>query len=498
MKINIIPILVDFIIYGIIVITIACWAKKYTKNLADYILGGRSLSGVITALSVGASDMGSWLLMALPGMVYLTGLNVIWNPLGLLFGAYCNWRLIASRLRVFTEIFDDALTVPAYLANRFKSNGNGLRIVTSLAILIFFTFYAVSGFVSGAILTNMTFGIDYLTALIISAGVVVLYTTIGGFLAVSWIDFFQGTLMFLSLLVVPIVGFSYFGGVFKTINQIAITKASFLNIFANIKVPGIIALFAWGLGYFGQPHINLRFMAIRTIKELPIARRLCMLWMSSALFGAVITGLVGYWYFRQQPLVEHEAVFIMLAHALFNPWLTGILLSAILSAIMSNVSAQILMSASILVEDFYRGLFRKHAGVTECLWVGRLFLFLVAIITIAIAAHSKITIFKSVAFAWSGLGASFGPVIIFSLYWKQMTRVGAIVGILVGAIVVIVWSSYSSVIGNLEYLGLFPGIEILPGFLSSSISIVITSLVTKKPNAEIIAKFDKAVKIVKS
>jgi sodium/proline symporter len=493
MKENILPILIDFIIYGIIVITIACLAKKYTKNLSDYILGGRSLSGIITALSVGASDMSSWLLMALPGVVYLSGLSMIWNPIGLLLGAYCNWKFIASRLRTFTEVFDDSLTLPAYLCNRFKNNGKGLRIVTSLAILIFFIFYSVSGFVSGATLTNMTFGIDYLPSLFISAAVVVLYTTIGGFLAVSWIDFFQGSLMFVSLLVVPTVGFMHLGGVQHSIEHIIATKAEFLSIFANIKFLGVVSLFAWGLGYFGQPHINLRFMAIRSVKELPIARRICMTWMALSLFGAVLTGLVGSIFFLSDQVNKHETIFIMLSHALFNPWITGILLSAILSAIMSNVSALILMSASILVEDFYRGLFRKQASNKECLWVGRMFLISVASIAVIIAAQPEITIFKSVAFAWSGLGASFGPVIIFSLYWKKMTRAGAIAGIFAGCITVIFWGSFVNVGGKLDHLGLFPGIEILPGFILSSFCIVLISLFTEKPRKEILDKFDLAI-----
>ena len=365
---NVFPILVDFIIYGIIVFLIAAVAKSYTKSLSDYILGGRSLSGIITALSVGASDMSSWLLMALPGAVYINGVNQIWLPLALLLGAYCNWKFVAKRLRIYTEIFDDSYTLPAYLCNRFKSNGRALRIVTSFAIVVFFIFYSAAGFVSGAILTNMTFGINYLPALLISAAVVVIYITIGGFLAVSWIDFFQGTLMFMALLIVPIAGFVGLGGMQNTLHDILVVKPMFMDIFANIKFLGIVSLLAWGLGYFGQPHINLRFMAIRSVKELPIARKICMGWMTMSLLGAVLTGLVGYAFFLKAPLAKSETVFIMLSHALFNPWITGILLSAILSAIMSSVSALILMAASILAEDFYHGFFRKQATVSECLW----------------------------------------------------------------------------------------------------------------------------------
>lgn len=497
MQNHISPILIDFIIYGIIVVTIACIAKSYTKDLSDYILGGRSLSGIITALSVGASDMSSWLLMALPGMVYLHGLSMIWNPVALIIGAYLNWKFIAKRLRIFTEVFNDSLTFPAYLCNRFKYAGNGsgkgIRIVTSFAILVFFLFYTASGFVAGAKLTHSTFNINYLPALFISAGVVVLYTTIGGFLAVSWIDFFQGSLMFVSLLVVPAVGFMNINGVGHTLGQIIASKPDFLNVFHDITFLGIVSLFAWGLGYFGQPHINLRFMAIRSVKELPLARRLCMSWMTLSLFGAVLTGLVGFFLYHPIDKGEQDTVFILLSRNLFNPWVTGILLSAILSAIMSNVSAQILMSASILVEDFYRGIFRKHASNKECLWVGRLFLLLMAGIAISIATLPKATIFKLVGFAWSGLGASFGPAMLFSLYWRRMTRAGAIAGVLVGCLGVIAWGYFINIGGRLSCSGILPGFEILPSFILSSIAIIFVSKITKEPEKEILEKFTLAI-----
>ena len=494
---SILPILVVFILYGIIIVSIACWARLHTKNLSDYILGGRSLSGVITALSAGASDMSSWLLLAVPGAVYLDGLTRIWLPLAVLLGAYCNWKFSAKRLRIFTEVFDDAHTLPAYLCSRFKANNKSLRIVTSLAILVFFTFYSASGFVAGAMLTNMTFGIDYLPALLISAAVVVLYTTVGGFLAVSWIDFFQGSLMFIALLVVPAVALNNLGGVQSTLDNIVLTNPNFLDPLANIKFLGIVSLAAWGLGYFGQPHINLRFMAIRSVKELPIARRICMSWMTLSLAGAVLTGLVGHMFFLGSPLENSETVFIKLSHVLFNPWVTGILLSAILSAIMSTVSAQILMSASILVEDFYLGFLRKNASTKECLWAGRICLLLVAIMAISIAAESHATILKVVAFAWSGLGASFGPVILFSLYWRRMTRSAAISGIFVGGITVVAWEFLSRVGGVLYHPDLLPGIDLLPGFILSSLTILGVSIFTAAPKSETIHRFDLALQKVR-
>lgn len=486
------PILIIFSLYALIIVSIAIFARLHTKNLSDYILGGRSLSGVITALSAGASDMSSWLLLAVPGAIYLAGLTRVWLPIAVLIGSYANWKLVAKRIRIYTEVFDDSHTLPAYLCQRFKSNSKSLRMVTSLAILLFFTFYSASGFVSGAILTNMTFGIDYIPALLLSAAIVVLYTAIGGFLAVSWIDFFQGSLMLLALVVVPVVAFSNLGGVVSTLDNIAKLNPSFLDLFANIKFLGILSLLAWGLGYFGQPHINLRFMAIRSVKELPIARRICMSWMALSLIGAVLTGLVGFMFFSNKPLEQSETVFIKLAHVLFNPWVTGVLLSAILSAIMSTVSAQILMSAGILVEDFYLGFLRKNASTQECLWAGRIFLILVASLAIVIAARPNTTILKVVAFAWSGLGASFGPVLIFSLYWRSMTRTAAIAGIFVGGLTVVVWELLSTPGGVLYHADFLPGIDLLPGFILSSITIVIVSFFTKKLQPETIAKFDLA------
>ena len=483
---SILPISITFIIYALIILLIAYLAKLKTNDLSDYVLAGRSLSGSVTALGAGASDMSSWLLMALPGAVYINGLNMIWMPVALVIGAYCNWIFIAKRLRIYTELAGDAITIPEYFNNRFKDHNKILRLVTSFAIIIFFTCYSVSGFVSGAVLTSMIFKIDYLLALLISAGVIVAYTAIGGFLAVNWIDFFQGILMFFALLIVPIVGFIHFGGITSALKITNHLNPNFLNIFHNINFLSIISLLAWGLGYFGQPHINVRFMAIRSVKELPLARRICMNWMILSLIGAVLTGLIGFIYYKDAPLLKEETVFIMLSYALFNPWLVGILLSAILSAIMSTVSSLILITASVLAEDFYHVFFRKKASAKEYLWAGRGALILVAAVAIIISMHPEITILRSVAFAWSGLGASFGPVMIFSLYWRRMNRVGAICGVLVGAVTVILWKIF-------DHSNLIAGFEILPGFIFSAITIVITSIITKRPADEILKEFDLAI-----
>lgn len=491
------PLIITFVGYTAIIMLIAYISTKLTSNLSDYVLAGRRLSGPVTALGAGASDMSSWLLMALPGAVYISGLSMIWLPIALIIGAYCNWRFIAKRLRVYTEVANDSLTIPEFLCNRFRDKGYSLRIVTSLAIIIFFTFYSASGFRSGALLLNHTFGLDYNTSLLITAAVIVSYTTIGGFLAVSWIDFFQGTLMFLALLIVPIVTALNMGGFVHTVQNINTVSAVHLDAFENVSILGLLSLLAWGFGYFGQLHINTRFMAIRSIRELPLARVICMNWMTLALVGAVATGLFGFIFYNANPLVKPDTVFIALSQQLFNPWVAGILLSAITSAIMSTVSAQILMSASILVEDFYHGVFRKNASNRENLWASRIILVIVSSIAVSFAADPNSSIFEAVAFAWSGLGSAFGPALLFSLFWRRMTRQAAFWGIVTGAAMVLLWNGFVMPLLPKEVQAdILGGFEMIPGFISSCIVIVLVSLRTAPPSAEVVADFDKTIEII--
>jgi len=484
------PLLVTFVGYTAIILIIAYISTRLTSNISDYVLGGRRLSGPITALGAGASDMSSWLLMALPGSVYEFGLSMIWLPIALIAGAYCNWRFIATRLRIYTEVANDSLTIPEYFCNRFKDKGLALRVAISLSIIVFFTFYSAAGFRAGAILLETIFGIDYVTALLISAAVIIAYTAIGGFLAVSWIDFFQGSLMFVALLMVPIVACINLGGWTETLHKINLNSSTHLDAFSGVTILGLLSLFAWGFGYFGQLHINTRFMAIRSVKELPLARLICINWMTLALLGAVATGLFGFAYYAKNPLADNLTVFINLSQQLFNPWIAGFLLSAVISATMSNVSAQILMSASILVEDFYHRMFRKKASNRENIWASRIILVLISSISVIIAANPSQSIFKAVAFAWSGLGAAFGPTLIFSLFWRRMTRLGAIAGIISGALTVIlvrIWFQHPDLIG---------GFELLPGFIMSSLLITIVSLNTAPPSHAVTADFDKAMALV--
>ena len=457
-------------------LAIGFYANIRNKNISDYILGGRDLSGPIVALGVGASDMSSWLLMALPGAVLVHGLNQIWLPIGLCLGAYCNWRFVADRLRTYSEKANNALTLPAYFAGRFPDKALLLRAITAVIVLVFFSFYTSAGFVAGAFLLKMIFHVHYQIGLLISAGVIVIYTTVGGFFAISWIDFFQGCLMFLSLLIVPTFTFHHLHSWEPALLPIWHQAMGYFNPFHDFSIVAMLSLLAWGLGYFGQPHILVRFMSVRSTRELPLARYICMLWMSIALFGAVVTGVVGHAFFTGTQVLDNpENVFIRLAYLLFNPWVAGILISAVLSAIMSTSSAQLLASASALIEDLYHPFINKKATPRQMMVGARLAVIIVSVCSYALGMHPDGTILKLVSYAWAGLGAAFGPVIIFSLYWKRMTSNSAMYGMAVGAIVVIAWE----LLGH-YFHGVFDLYSLIPGFFANTLVIV---LLTHRENA---------------
>jgi len=494
-----------FLSYACILMLIAYCAKQFTKGNSEFFLAGRKLSGPLTALGAGASDMSSWLLMVLPGVVYATGLNNLWMPLALTIGAYANWKLVAKRLRIYTQGANDSLTVASYLHNRFvnpSTTDKALKLAIGFAMLIFFTIYSAAGFIAGAKLLKLTFNLDYTISLLIIATVIISYTAIGGFFAVSWIDFFQGSLMLLALLIVPLVALNNIGGINQAYNQILEIAPAHIDMFSNITTLGIISLIGWGFGYFGQPHINTRFMAIRSVKELPVATRICMTWMIVSLLGAVATGMVGVIFYSAQKLEQPETVFIALATQLFNPYMTGILLSAILSAIMSNASAQILMSSSILAEDFYFGIIRKKsttdASKKEQLFVSRCTLIILSIATLLIALIPNQTLFNSINFAWSGLGAAFGPVIVLSLYWRKMSQKAALWGITTGAAVVLIWELLTRlhVGGIFNNPDILPGFVILPGILASVMVILIVGNLHPQKDPSILKVFDDVQKQV--
>lgn len=482
------PMLVTFVVYIAAMVLIGLIAYLRTKNLSDYILGGRSLGSFVTALSAGASDMSGWLLMGLPGAIFVAGLSESWIAIGLIAGAYLNWLFVAGRLRVQTEHNGNALTLPDYFTNRFEDNSRLLRIFSALVILVFFTIYCASGVVAGARLFESTFGMSYGTALWAGAAATIAYTFIGGFLAVSWTDTVQATLMIFALILTPIVVMIATGGVEPTFIAIEMQDATNFDMLKGATFVGVISLLAWGLGYFGQPHILARFMAADSVKSIPAARRISMTWMILCLGGAVAVGFFGIAYFSANPDLagpvseNPERVFIELAKLLFNPWIAGILLSAILAAVMSTLSCQLLVCSSALTEDFYKAFLRKGASQTELVWVGRAMVLLVALIAIALAANPENRVLGLVSYAWAGFGAAFGPVVILSLVWKGMTRNGALAGMLVGAATVIVWKNW---IG----LGLY---EIIPGFILATLAIVIFSRIGKAPSQSMLNRFDQA------
>lgn len=467
-------VLTTFVIYLVVVVLLGSIAYLSTHNLEDYVLGGRKLKSAVTALSAGASDMSGWLLLGLPGALYTHGLNQVWIAIGLMIGAYLNWKIVAYRLRIQTAQMG-ALTIPDFLHKRFADDTTLLRTLSALVILLFFTFYTASGLVSGGLLFENSFDIDYKTALWIGAGIIMLYTFMGGFLAVSWTDVLQGSLMLLALIIVPVVAVQEMGGWQMTLDRIEEVDPQFLSIFASTSVLGIISLMAWGLGYVGQPHILVRFMAIHQPEQLPKARFIGMSWMIFSLIGAVLTGFVGIAYFADMPLDDGEKVFLSLSQVLFNPWVAGFLLAAILSAIMSTVDSQLLVSSSAVTEDFYKAFLRREAGQRELIWVGRFSVVLVAAVALWIAQDPQSTVLDLVAYAWAGFGGAFGPVIIFSLFWAKMTRNGALAGLLIGAATVVVWR-------ELTQQGVIPFelYEIVPAFILSSISIVGVSLLSQK------------------
>ena len=477
----------------ICMIGIGVYYSKRNKNMSDYVLGGRQLNPWVTAMSAQASDMSGWLLTGLPGLAYLSAAGfkeAAWTAIGLAIGTFLNWVLVGKRLRSFTEISGNALTLPHYLENRFRDTTMVLKIATAIAIVIFFLIYTSSMFVAGAKLFSTIFPVSYTAALLIGSLVIVAYTFLGGFLAVCMTDTIQGTLMFFGVLVVPIVGTMMAGGVDMVAAAVdPATWQLFPTGDGTITAVVIASALAWGLGYFGQPHILVRFMAISKPKDIKPATIVAMVWVIISLTAAVLVGVVGRAYLAQ-PLADgqHETVFMVMVMQMFNPVITGVLLSAILAAIMSTASAQLLVTSSALAGDFYKGIFRRKAGEKEVLWVNRIAVLVVSAVAMGMALDPNSSIFGIVSYAWAGLGASFGPTVLMSLYWKRMTRKGAVAGVCTGAVGTIVFKYLKTHVG-----GIFSIYELLPAFILSIAVIVIVSLLDKEPETEIQQKFEEAV-----
>lgn len=483
--------LLAVIIYFLGMIGIGFYAYRRIFNLNDYMLGGRSLGPAVSALSAGAADMSQWLLMGLPGAIYVSGLVEGWIAIGLTIGAWLNWMLVAPRLRVYTHVSNDSITIPSFFDNRFKENAKILRIVTGIIILVYFTFYVSSGLVAGGVFFESSFGYDYHLGLLVVGGVIVLYTLFGGFLAVSYTDFVQGTIMFLALVSVPIIGVFVTGGIGETIETIKSFDPNLLSLTATATATGVISSLAWGLGYFGQPHIIVRFMAIKSAKEIKQARRIGIGWMILTLAGAAATALVGVAYFQKHAdvkLIDSEAVFIQMGQILFHPFIAGILLSAVLAAIMSTVSSQLIVTSSALVEDIYKAIFKSDADQKTYIFLGRIAVLVIAIIAGIFAWEKSDTILNLVAFAWAGFGAAFGPTVLLSLYWRKFTSQGALSGMIIGAITVFVWGN--SFLSDYLY-------EIVPGFILNLIVAVLVSKMTYKSIPEVEKEFDETLRLLK-
>jgi sodium/proline symporter len=479
--------IVAIVLYFAGMIAIGWFAFRQTKDLDDYMLAGRGLKPGTAALSAGASDMSGWLLLGLPGAIYVSGLVEAWIAIGLVIGAWLNWKFIAPRLRSYTEVSNNSITIPSFLENRLKDKSRLLRVVSGVIILVFFTFYVSSGMVAGGVFFENSFGSTFLAGMLIVAGVTLLYTLFGGFLGATLTDVAQGLLMLAALIVVPLVALTATGGIGPTIDSIREVNPDLLSLTAGGSVLGVISAAAWGLGYVGQPHILVRFMAMRSAADAKAGRRIGIGWMILTALGAVATALVGIAYFQQNPelsLGNPETVFLLLSQILFHPFVAGLVLAAVLAAIMSTISSQLIVCSSALVEDLYKIVGKKDATPQQLVMLGRLGVLLVALVAGLIALNRDATILELVGFAWAGFGAAFGPVVLLSLYWKKLSTWGALSAMITGAVVVFIWGN--SPLTATMY-------EIVPGFLAALLVAVVVSRFTYKQSTAIETEFDEAV-----
>jgi len=472
---------ISLTLYFVLMLAIGFYAwRKSTSNVEEYVLGGRNLNPAVAALSAGASDMSGWLLLGLPGALYAAGLVEAWIGIGLTVGALLNWIIVAPRLREQTERYDNSLTIPEFLANRFPSQAIPLRMVSAVVIVVFFSVYTASGLVAGGKLFSSAFAGAYQTGVWLTLGIVLAYTVVGGFLAVCLTDFVQGCIMMLALILMPLVVLYGPGGGGIAQSEVTLAAASpdFLSLTAGLSFVGFLSAVTWGLGYFGQPHIIVRFMAVRSVAAVSTARNIGMTWMVISLLGAIGLGVFGRAYVIRSGITieDPETIFIVLAELLFHPLVTGFLFAALLAAIMSTVSSQLLVSSTSLTEDFYRLFLHRDAGDHAVVTVGRLAVVAVGVAAALIAGNPDSQVLGLVANAWAGFGAAFGPLMILSLTWSRMTGAGAVAGLVVGAVTVIIWISLGL---NLSFLG-GPGLyEIIPGFVAAFLAIVLVSLATE-------------------
>lgn len=486
-------------LYVLVMIMIGIYGyRKSTSNSEEFLIGGRKMGPFVTALSAGASDMSGWLLMGLPGAMYMMGLSGSWLAIGLTTGAFLNYLIVAPRLRVYTEVAKNAITLPVFFENRFRDKSQLLKLVSSVFILVFFTLYTSAGMVSGGRLFESAFGMDYSIGLWVTSLVVVFYTFIGGFMAVSLTDAVQGTIMVIAVLLIPTVVIFQLGGIGETVDTIYTKDTNYMDMLRGTTAISIVSLLAWGLGYFGQPHILVRFMAIDSVKDIKKARRVGMTWMIGTVLGSLFLGFFGIAYlqrFDTDTMLKFDAsqelsetIFIYLSKALFHPLIGGFLLSAILAAVMSTISSQLLVTSSSMTEDIYKTFFNKHATAKNMLIMSRISVLVVAVVAFLLALDPQESILGLVGNAWAGFGAAFGPLVILSLLWKRTTAMGALSGMLVGGATVLLWvyvpHAYKEVY------------EIIPGFLLSFLTTVVVSLMTGRVSGEVEGEFEEVREIV--
>jgi sodium/proline symporter len=507
-------ILISMCAYVAITVAIGIfYARRSNQDSESYYIGGRTLGPFVTAISAEASDMSGWLLMGLPGVAYWCGLaDAAWTAVGLAIGTYINWRIVATPLRRYSEIANNSITIPEFFSNRFHEKKKVIMTLAAIVILIFFTVYASSCFVTAGKLFSTVFGFDYKYMVVLGAIIVILYTLLGGFLAVSVSDIVQGTLMVLALAAVLVAGIAHAGGVANVIENVK-SIPGFFDFF-QIATPElneageqiiknsspawagagtygfitILSTMSWGLGYFGMPQVLIRFFAIRSVEELPLARRTAVSWCIVSLIAAVFIGLIGRTIFPDAftTLTGAENIFITLSRCLFHPILAGIVMAGILASTMSTSDSCLLIASSAIARNIYNAIFKKNATDKDIMLIGRLTLIAISIIGVVIALDENSVIFTIVSFAWAGFGATFGPLMLFSLFYKRTTRTGAIAGMLAGSGMVFFWKLVIRPLG-----GVFNIYELLPAFLFSALAIFIVSHLTKEPDDKIHDEFNR-------
>ena len=516
METNILTILV-FIVYALIMLAIGLYYYKKSKSMSDYFIGGRELGPWTTAISAQASDMSGWLLMGLPGAVLVGGLTDSWIAVGLFLGTYLNWKIVAARLRKMTYAAGDAITIPEYLQKRFFTNSPVVRLVCAAIIFVFFLLYTASAFSAGAKLFTFVFNLDYTWSLTIGAIIIISYTFLGGFFAVCWTDLIQGILMFVALVIIPFAALAAVPNISAVefpvadVNGVIVEYyTSFIqNSNGSFAWQTIVSGLAWGLGYFGMPHILVRFMAIKSSDMIKKSRLIATIWVAVTLVAAVLVGVVGYIYLNSpenaellasfNALEDTEKIFMFLASSLMPALFAGVILSAILAAIMSTADSQLLVTASAVTNDMFK-IFKKNASDKTLMWISRGTVIAISVVAYLIALDPESSVMDLVSYAWAGLGAAFGPAMLLSLFWKRMTIWGAVAGAALGGISVIVWETIpffghmTLEDGTVKALTLSTetGVySLLPAFALAMLAVVIVSLVTKVDKDKVEALFKK-------